>query len=343
VVLRATAHVFEWSWPLLESAAGVPGALAHLASPGPWQGALLCASALVLMSPLSMRVRAPGLLLFIALGCSGPTRPASGAFTLTTLDVGQGLSVVVRTRTHVLLYDAGPMFRSGRSAGDLVVMPYLHHEGIARLDMLITSHPDNDHAGGAAAVERAFTVVTARYGGDSASAPGVTSSRCRQGEAWIWDGVRFEFLHPAGEGDWSDNDSSCVLSIAARHGRALLTGDTEHAAEERLLTSAKLQVTDIVVVPHHGSRSSSSEAFVNRLQPQIAIISAGAANRWHFPDPAVVRRWCAAGARVISTADGGALTITIDPTTGVAAARAQRLEHRRYWHAQSPEAGQSRC
>ena len=339
LALEVTAQVFELSWPAFEWAASLPGGLVHVPAPTPWQALLLGVSALVLMSPLPARLRAPGVLLFIALAWSYPARPATGAFTLTTLDVGQGLSVVVRTRTHVLLYDAGPAFRSGRSAGELVVVPYLHHEGIAQLDMLVTSHADNDHAGGVAAVAQAFTVATARHGGNLERTRGLPSSRCQRGEAWIWDDVRFEFLHPTAQGSWSDNDSSCVLSIAAGGVRALLTGDIERAAEEQLLARAALPRADVVVVPHHGSRSSSSEAFVSGAQAKVAIVSAGAANRWRFPHDVVVRRWCAAGAQVITSADWGAITITIDPAAGVTAARSHRLEQRRYWHAQTLEAG----
>jgi competence protein ComEC len=343
LMLTLTARLFEFSWPAFAWAANLPGALVHPAAPGPWQALLLCASAVVLMSPLSARLRAPGLLLFVALAVSRPERPAAGTFTLTTLDVGQGLSVIVRTRSHALLFDAGPAFRSGRSAGELVVVPYLHHEGIAQLDMLVTSHADNDHTGGVAAIERAFTVVTARHGGAARSGRQVPSSPCRRGEAWIWDGVRFEFLHPSAEESWSDNDGSCVLSIAAGETRALLTGDIEADAEARVLARTTLKGVDVVIVPHHGSRSSSSERFVRETQARLAIVSAGAGNRWRFPHEEIIARWCAAGAQVIDTAEWGAIGIALGPATGVASANAYRLRHRRYWHAQSPAAGHSRC
>jgi competence protein ComEC len=342
-VLGVTAHLLEFTWPALEWAANVPGGWLHVAAPGPGLALLLCASAIVLITPLPMRVRVPGLVLFAALVGADAARPAIGAFTLTALDVGQGLSVVVRTRTHVLLFDAGPAFRSGRSAGELVVVPYLHHEGISHIDMLVTSHPDSDHTGGAPAIEQALAVVTARHGGKVRRGYQTPSAPCRRGEAWIWDEVRFEFLHPAADETWSDNDSSCVLSIAAGDTRALLTGDIEHAAEERLVMRADLARADIVVVPHHGSRSSSSEAFVSRVQARVAMVSAGAGNRWRFPHEVVVERWCQSGAEVISSADWGAITIAADSGRGLTGARSQRLEQRRYWQAPSPLAGRSRC
>ncbi|HSD74636.1 MAG TPA: DNA internalization-related competence protein ComEC/Rec2, partial [Steroidobacteraceae bacterium] len=337
------ARLYEVSWPAFEWAASLPGALIHLPAPQLPQALLMGASAVVLMSPSPGWMRAPGLLLLVSLICSQPARPVPGAFSLTTLDVGEGLSVVVRTHSHALLFDAGPAFRSGRSAGELVIVPYLQAQGISRLDMLVTSHADNDHAGGAAAVEEAFAVTTARQGGTPRMALRTPSSACNKGEAWIWEGVRFEFLHPLAGEQWSDNNGSCVLAITAGATRVLLTGDIEHDAEKQLLARTELAYTGIVIVPHHGSRSSSSERFVSRLHARWAVVSAGAGNRWGFPHETVVRRWCEAGAEVIGTAEWGAILITVDATTGATPPRSYRQEHRRYWHARSPGAGRSRC
>ncbi len=342
LVLRLTARLLEVSWPGFEWAASLPGALIHVPAPGPWQALLLVVTAVVLMSPLPGRLRAPGVLLFISLLGSNPGRPAAGAFTLTMLDVGQGSSVVVRTHSHALLFDTGPAFRSGRSAGELVVGPYLQAEGIRQVDMLVTSHADDDHAGGAPAILRAFTVITVREGGNH-QIQGAPSSACRSGEAWIWDGVRFEFLHPQNGEHWSDNNGSCVLSISTGARRALLTGDIERDAEAHLVARGGLSHVDVVAVPHHGSRSSSSEAFVGRLHARLALVSAGAANRWGFPHASSVQHWCEAGTQVIGTAEWGAITIAVDASTGVTRPRAYRREHRRYWHARSSEAGYSRC
>ena len=343
LLLQLTARLLEISWPAFEWAANLPGAMVHLPAPGLWQSLLLGASAAVLMSPLPGLLRAPGLLLILSLIWSDPTRPATGSFTLTALDVGQGLSVVVRTRAHALLFDAGPAFRSGRSAGELVVVPYLHAQGVSQLDMLVTSHADSDHAGGVSAVDEALTVITVRHGGPERAPLRAPSSACQSGEAWIWEGVRFEFLHPGAEEPWSDNDGSCVLSISAGATRALLTGDIERRAEEHLLARGELLRADIVTMPHHGSGSSSSVDFVRQVRAQLAIVSAGAANRWGFPQEAVVRRWCEAGAHVIGTAEWGAITVAVDATAGVARPRSYRLERRRYWHIRSPDAGYSRC
>ncbi len=342
LMLELMARVFEVSWPVLEWAARLPGALIHLPSPEPWQSFVLGVTAAVLMGPLPWILRVPGLLVLIPIVWSGPERPAMGGFAITTLDVGQGLAVVVRTRAHALLFDSGPAFRSGRSAADLVIVPYLRAQGIRRLDMLVASHADNDHVGGNPAIEQALTVLTARHGGVQRSS-GTPASPCVRGEAWWWDGVRFEFVHPEAGYSWNDNNGSCVLLIAADTGSALLTGDIEHDAEEQLAARERLPRADIVLVPHHGSRSSSSDALIERVRARVAIVSAGAGNRWKFPHEPVVRRWCESGARVITTADWGAISVHVDSSAGMQPPRAHRLEHRRYWHARTPLAGKSLC
>lgn len=342
LLLRAVAGSFEVSWPLLEAAARIPGALMHAGAPDAWQVGVLAFSALVLISPLPALLRTAGLLVLATLCFAMPERPAPGNFMLNVLDVGQGLAVLVRTRSHVLLFDAGPVFRSGRSAGELVVVPALHHAGLRRLDMLVASHADNDHIGGLAAVEGAFHIATLRHGGDRFRSR-TPAARCLRGEAWMWDGVLFEFVHPGESEAWSENNGSCVLRIVGRGGSALLTGDIESAAETALGARDALLSSDVVVVPHHGSRSSSTEAFIQRAQASYAIVSAGAGNRWGFPHSVVIDRWCAAGTEVIDTANWGAVTVRVEQAAGVQPPRSQRQEHRRYWHSTTALAGRSLC
>ena len=341
-LLQTVAGIFDACWPLFEWAAQLPGALVYLTAPDAWQVLVLAITALVMMSPLPWPLRAPGFLLLVPLVLSVPERPATGDFMLATLDVGQGMAVFVRTRAHSLLFDAGPAFVSGRSAGDLVVVPYLHHSGIRNLDMLVASHPDNDHIGGIAAVERSLGVRTVRHGGRRPQVKASAAS-CARGESWFWDGVRFEFVHPAASERWDDNDGSCVLLIAGRGGSALLTGDIEGDAEAALTAHNALPHADVVIVPHHGSRSSSTEDLVGRTRARYAIVSAGTGNRWGFPHEAIVDRWCAAGAEVIDTANWGAISIRFDSASGIGRPRSERRDHRRYWHATTPLAGESLC
>jgi competence protein ComEC len=207
--------------------------------------------------------------------------------------------------------------------------------GIERVDLLMVSHADSDHAGGAASLTAEVPVERVVAGG---FVDGVAAAqwRCRRGHAWLWDGVRFSVMHPARTGSdgrvASDNDESCVLEIAVGSHRALLTGDIEKRAEKWLLESGSLSNVDLVVVPHHGSLTSSSEPFVRHLAPEVAIVSAGFDNRWNLPRPEIVERWERSGARVVNTATSGAVRARMCAGTGLGTVTGHRVTARRYWH-----------
>jgi competence protein ComEC len=258
-----------------------------------------------------------------------PPAPPPGCVDIAVLDVGQGLSVVARTSGHTLVYDTGPSFRSGGDTGALVVVPYLRAHGVTRIDRLVISHADSDHAGGVRSVVRELA-VGALYAGEPL--PVDTPQRpCRAGQRWTWSGVRFLMLHPAG-GDWRGNDGSCVLEIAAGARRVLFTGDIEFVAERRLLEAGVLSAVELVLVPHHGSRTSSGAAFVARLRPGEAVVSAGYRNRWGMPKEDVVQRWERAGARVRNTATAGEIEYRVCPAGGAVLTHRHRVDARRYWH-----------
>jgi competence protein ComEC len=256
--------------------------------------------------------------------------PRSGEARATVLDVGQGLAVIVETRAHRLLFDAGPSFRSGFDSGADLVLPALRANGRRGLDLLIVSHADNDHAGGAAAVAAAFPFARILRGPDVAAPPGET---CARGQAWQWDGVDFRILHPSADFAPRGNDSSCVLKITAAGGSLLIAGDVERRGEAAVL-EAKPGLVDVVVVPHHGSTTSSSPALVAELHARHAVVSAGYANRWGFPKPEVVARWRSSGAAVVVTADTGAVSVDL-ARDGVAIAAERDVRHR-YWQAGFP-------
>lgn len=263
-----------------------------------------------------------------------PAQPPAGCVDITALDVGQGLGMVLRTRSHVLVFDTGPAFRSGGDTGALVLVPWLRTLGLDRVDVLVVSHADTDHAGGAASLAEAVPVHTL-MSTDFIDVPNGRQLRCRRGQVWLRDGVRFSVLHPAAgpdAGSGSENDRSCVLEIAAGTHKALLTGDIESRAENRLLDAGVLSPTDLVVVPHHGSRTSSGVRFVRRLSPAIALVSAGFDNRWGLPKEDVVLRWREAGARVLNTATSGAVTARLCAGEGLVAVAEHRPDTRRYWH-----------
>jgi competence protein ComEC len=250
--------------------------------------------------------------------------PEAGTARAVVLDVGHGLAVLVETRHRRLLFDAGPISRSGFDVGAEVVVPALRSSGRRGLDRLVVSHADNDHAGGAAAVVAAFPAADVMKGPDATTLPGRV---CERGHEWEWDGVRFAILHPGADFAARGNDSSCVLAVTAGATTLLVAGDVERLGERALL--AQPISADVVVVPHHGSATSSSPAFVAGVGATFAIVSAGFANRWGFPRPEVRERWEQAGAVVVVTGDVGAVSIELGPSE--AKVSTERDGRHRYW------------
>ena len=327
-VLAIPAALLQWTWPLLQWLAERPLALWYFPQPSVAAFCALVVGSLLLVAPGIWPTRLAGALLCLPVLVHRIPGPGVGNFELAVLDVGQGLAVVVRTQTHALVYDAGPAFPSGRDAGELAVLPYLRHRGVRHLDALVVSHGDLDHRGGANSV-LAVMPVGQILTGPSVAPLSRPSEPCRRGQRWTWDGVQFEILHPPRSGSASDNDSSCVLFVRSSAGSALLAGDVEEAAESALVTSGLPRAT-AVVVPHHGSRTSSTAAFVAASRPALALVSAGYRNRWGLPRHDVVERWRAAGAQLLTTADSGAIEITF-VAGRPPLAREYRRTQRRYW------------
>jgi competence protein ComEC len=266
-----------------------------------------------------------------------PALPADGEAWITTLDVGQGLAVVVRTATRTLLYDAGPQFSGGTDSGERIIAPYLRASGVSRLDMLIVTHNDVDHSGGAFSVVENFEVdeLVASLSASHPLRSAVPDSRtCRRGAQWQWDGVQFALLHPAA-GDPAPrkaNDLSCVLRISAGGGSMLLTGDIERASEALLVERSPEGLrSDVLLVPHHGSKTSSSEEFLAAVAPALAVIPAGYRNRFGHPNADVLARYAALQTKMLRTDRDGAITVRIGASgPGV---ELERERARRYWHA----------
>jgi competence protein ComEC len=276
-----------------------------------------------------------GALALVPLFVLFPPPPPPGAVAMTVLDVGQGLAVVVRTHSHALLYDAGPSYTPEADAGNRIVVPYLRAAGIRRLDAFVVSHEDNDHAGGAASVLAAVPV-----GWLASSLPSEhalhsmtpESTPCGEGQRWEWDGVRFEILHPPScheELRMRSNNRSCVLRIATEAKNILLTGDLEARGERALLARQDSIRTDVLVVPHHGSTTSSTLEFVAAAQPRIAVFSAGYRNRFGHPRAEVVERYVAVGARIVRSDWLGAIEFQLDG--GGIRVAGWREVRRRYW------------
>ncbi|MGV6827556.1 MAG: DNA internalization-related competence protein ComEC/Rec2 [bacterium] len=254
-----------------------------------------------------------------------------GEFELFVLDVGQGLAVVIETAEHSLVFDTGARFRSGFDMGRGVIYPYLRSRGIDKVDVLVVSHGDNDHAGGVESLAEMMVLVKI-LSGEPQRLPVGAVQACSSGMNWYWDGVSFEILYPDADSMRTGNNASCVLKVSTGNQQVLLTGDIESAAENAILRRHPRSLSsEVLVAPHHGSKSSSTPKFVNATQPEIVIFSAGYANRWGFPDKSVQERWLKQGARLYTTAHSGGIGIRFSPD-GISEPLEYRQVQRRYWH-----------
>ena len=256
-------------------------------------------------------------------------RPSAGEAWIEVLDAGQGLAVVVRTAQHNLLYDTGPLYSAEADAGQRIVVPYLRATGIERLDTLVVTHRDADHSGGVRAVQDAVPISRTLT-----SMPELAGERCFNGQAWEWEGVRFTMLHPEATAYEQKvrkaNNMSCVLRIEKSTGSVLLTSDIEAVDEQALLRRSPLLLrSDVLLAPHHGSRTSSTPDFIAAVGAREVIFPVGYRNRFNHPRPDVVERYV--GSRLWRTDLDGEIRITLADTTGLAA---YRQSYRRYWHGQ---------
>jgi competence protein ComEC len=292
-----------------------------------------------MLLPRGMPARWLGLPLLLPMFAVAPAVPAPGAAWITVLDVGQGLAVLVQTERRALLYDTGPAYSPEADSGTRVILPFLRASGIARLDAMVLTHDDNDHAGGAAAVLSGVPVGML-YSSLSPEHPAMAVAPayrvpCTAGQGWDWDGVRFELLHPTAasyaDAGIKSNDRSCVLKISAAGGKLLLTGDIEMRSEQELLARAPDALrADVLVVPHHSSRTSSTEEFIAAVQPRWAVLPVGYRNRFGHPKEDVVERYRASGAQLLRTDRAGAVLLRLE-AEGVSVGAYRELR-RRYWY-----------
>jgi competence protein ComEC len=310
----------EWcaTWPVWQAPA-----------PPLWAAVVAGLGVAVCLLPRGMPGRLLGVALLLPAIFWPVARPPEGEAWITVLDVGQGLATVVRTRDHTLIYDPGPLYSAESDAGQRVVVPYLRSLGIDVVDVLMVTHRDSDHAGGMASVQSALAVGKVLSSlGDGVGEP------CRNGRNWDWNGVRLAVLHPETE-DYAEkrksNNLSCVLRIEAGGKRMLLTSDIEARDEAAMLQRDPAALAaEVLLVPHHGSRTSSTPEFIAAVGAQHALIPVGYRNRFGHPKAGVVERLEASGARLWRTDRDGALRVELG-TTG-AGISAWREERRRYWH-----------
>lgn len=295
---------------------------------------LACVGVLVLLLPRGVPMRACGLLLMAPLLLSRAPPIGHGGMVVTVLDVGQGLSTVVQTRHHSLVFDIGPGFSERFSTATSVVIPYLNYRGIRRLDTLVLSHSDNDHSGNWPLFLRSFAVDTLLYGeplvGDSG---GVDVRACLAGHSWEWDGVSFTVLHPGepGGGALSANNSSCVLRVTAGTTTLLISGDIERPVELGLVSNLPSQLpADILVAPHHGSKTSSSWPFIRQVQPQHVVFTSGYRNRFGHPHPDIVARYQQLNSKLYHSGEDGAIIFSIHKGQ-LNSVQRYRSQLKRYW------------
>ena len=341
---RWAAACFDLTWPGFHWLSGSRFSLWWLPEAAPWAVGAALVGAFWMLLPRGVPGKPLAALLWLPLLWPDRDLPRPGEAELAMIDVGQGLSVLVRTSNHALLYDMGPAMRDGFDAGERAVVPALRAWGVPRLDRVVVSHDDNDHVGGLASVLRAMpTGVAQAPPGQTAAveaalpaSPGAATRpevrNCLAGEAWEWDGVRFDFLHPPPHFPNLGNESSCVLRVETAHGAALLTGDIGDVIERELVRRSPARLrAEVVFAPHHGSAGSSDPAFVAATGARLLLVSSGHRNRFGHPKPQVVARWQAVGAEVVGTAEGGAVQVWLAPA-GLAV-RERRHARPRLWDA----------
>ena len=317
-------------------------------APPVWTIVFGMGGALWILAPRGFPMRWLGVLLLLPMFLVVPDRPAEGSARLVVFDVGQGLSVAVQTRNHALLYDTGPDFSGEADSGSRIIIPALRGMGVALLDVLVLSHGDMDHIGGTESVLKGVpvtNVISSLPNTHPKLQLAAHNEPCADGQSWEWDGVHFDMLHPAKSSTPAalahNNEGSCVLRVSTGQSSILLTGDIESLAESRLLKlHAKELPATLLVVPHHGSMSSSSQAFVDAVHPRYAMFTSGYLNRFGHPREEITDRYRAAGSEVLRSDEDGAVTIAMN-------AQNFRLEryrtvHARYWqHGVMPDAAGS--
>ena len=332
-VLLSAGQTLALLWPFLQLVADFKAGLWRLSSPSPLAFVLAVIGTLIILSPKGLLVRWIGLVWLLPLLFPQAKQLQPGEFEFTQLDVGQGLSSVIRTRNHVLVYDAGAKFGERFNAGQIVTNPFLRQQNLSRIDMLVISHGDNDHIGGAAAVLRQFPdalVLTSVP--DKIKYPMIKAEvkACYEGKAWQWDGVYFEILNPINSENYRGNNHSCVLKVSSGPHAVLLSGDIEHAAERRLVGKyGKKLAATVLVAPHHGSATSSTIPFIDMVDPEYVIFSTGYRNRFGFPQQNIISRYADRQIIIFNTAQAGAVLFDFK-RTGVSFSQ-HRQQAWRFW------------
>jgi competence protein ComEC len=319
-------------WKVLTYLSHLSWAAWYQTVPQHWMIVCACAGIIILLLPRGFPGRWYGIIFILPLVSYRAPAPEVGQAWFTLLDVGQGLSAVVETQHHVLVFDAGPRLSENYDMGSNVVVPFLRTLSIKNVDMLVISHGDNDHIGGADSIMRSFPVRVVKTSVPESFKSGVADYCLRQ-ESWVWDKVIFQFLYPSPDQLGFDNDSSCVLKVSSGNKSILLTGDIEKSAEKYLVQYEKNNLhADILVAPHHGSKTSADANFISLVNPTYVLFPVGYRNRYHFPNKQVVERYRKLGIAMYGSVEGGAIQFILSPDKALSLPSQYRLLRIRYWN-----------
>ena len=321
----------------LSALVSVPFATVSIAQAPLWAGAVGVVGGMLMAIRLPWQMRLLGLPMMLPVLLWQAARPTAGEFELLAADIGQGNAVIVRTATHALLYDSGPRFSRESDAGHRVLVPLLRALDV-KLDTLVLSHRDADHTGGAVAVltmhpsANLLSSIELEHGIQAVR----KATRCEAGQRWHWDGVDFEILHPGPahyERNAKSNALSCVLKISNTRQSALLAGDIEKEEEASLAASGVNLKATVLLVPHHGSKTSSSAVFLDAVQPKIGLVQIGYRNRFGHPAAPVLERYQERNITLFDSPHCGAATWRSDQAGQV---QCDRFVRQRYWSHRAP-------
>lgn len=319
-------------FPLLEAMGSLPNSQWYQVIFMPWVLISGVIAIVLLISPKGFPARWLSCVWIFPLIFYAHKAPKFGEVDFTLLDVGQGLSAIVRTYAHVLVFDTGPRYKDFFDSGETILLPFMRFFHMGSIDVLMISHGDMDHIGGSQAllktlfIDRIITSVPERFIGVS-----VPVLSCVAGQTWFWDGVKFEVLYPPSDAYFKGNNGSCILKVTTSTRSLLLTGDIEKKGEAILLAAYPEKLAaDVLVVPHHGSKTSSIEAFIDAVHPKVALFPVGYRNQYHLPAPIIVERYQERGIATYDTAKCGAINIGLTFSTTMPV-HCYREENRAFW------------
>lgn len=340
LINHTAAHAVLWlalknmqgAWWYLNKLASLPFAAWHYSLPQPVLLGFLCLAVLLLLAPRGISIKYLAIFFLLPVIFVSRSLIAHGHAKVTLLDVGQGLSVVIQTQHHVLVYDTGPGRPGSFNAGDSVLNPFLRWSGVKKVNVLVISHTDNDHVGGANALLQQYPARLIYTSNPKYFHHIRHVIACHAGQHWTWDGVKFSMLYPGRKKLASKNNNSCVLQVTVGNKIILLPGDIEKGAEKYLVKRAKKDLSAVILIaPHHGSKTSSTWPFAKAVRPQYVLFATGYRNRFHFPSAPIVQRYHILGAKELTTATSGAISFNIAPNQPLNAPKQYAVDHHKLW------------